>query len=101
MGQWQEFKDFLREYNVVAMAIAFMMGVVAKDLVQSFVNNVVMPFVTPFIAADSWEAATVALGPVNIGWGAFTAAAVEFVVIAFVVFLVAKKVLKEEKVAKR
>ncbi len=93
--------DFLREYNVIALAIAFIIGVAATALVQSFVNNIVMPFIAVIVPGGDWQNATVALGPVIIGWGPFLSAVIYFVIVALVVFVIAKKLLKEEKVAKK
>ncbi len=101
MGLIGEFKQFLYEYKVIPLAIALIMGIAATAFVKSFVDNIVMPIVTPFIPGGAWETATVALGPVVIRWGAFLGETINFIIIAFVVFLVAKMVLKEEKVAKR
>jgi len=60
-----------------------------------------MPIITPFIPGGEWQAATFILGPIVIGWGAFLGAAINFLIIAWVVFIIAKKVLKEEKVGKK
>lgn len=101
MGFVQEFKDFLTEYKVMGLAIAFIMGAAITTLVQSLVNNVIMPVVGVLIPGGTWETATFALGPVIIGWGAFLAALINFLIIAVVVFLLAKIVLKEAKVTKK
>lgn len=101
MGLIKEFLEFLKEYKVVGLAIAFIMGVAATSLVKSLVDNVVMPIITPFIPGAAWQTATFAIGPVVIGWGAFLGEAINFVIIAFVVFIIAKIVMKEEKVAKK
>lgn len=97
----KEFMDFLREYKVVGLAIAFIMGVAATALIKSLVDNVIMPIVTPFIPGGAWKTATFALGPVVIGWGPFLGELINFVIIAFVVFMIAKIVMKEAKVSKR
>jgi len=60
-----------------------------------------MPIVTPFIPGGAWETATHAIGPIVLRWGAFLGETIYFIIIAFVVFIVAKNVLKEEKVEKR
>lgn len=93
--------DFLKEYKVIAIAIAFIMGFAATTLVQSLVNNVIMPIITPFIPGGNWQAATFSIGPIVIGWGAFLSAVINFVIIALVVFIIAKKVMKEGKVTKK
>jgi large conductance mechanosensitive channel len=97
----KEFKAFLDEYKVIGLAIAFIIGVAATALVQALVNYVIMPIITPFIPGGEWQTATVTMGPIVISWGAFLGAVINFVVIAFVVFMVAKKILKEEKVGKK
>jgi large conductance mechanosensitive channel len=97
----QEFKEFLNEYKVVGLAIAFIMGAAATTLVQSLVNNIVMPIITPFIPGGAWQTATLALGPIVLGWGAFVGALINFILLALVVFLIAKFILKEEKVTKK
>ena len=97
----KEFKEFLKEYKIVGLAVAFIMGAAATDLVKSIVNNVVMPIITPFIPGGAWQTATFNIGPIVIGWGAALSAIISFVVLAFVVFLIAKLVLREEKVTKK
>lgn len=96
-----EFKEFLKEYKVIGLAIAFIIAAAATTLVQSLVNNIIMPLITPFIPGGAWQTATLKLGPFVFGWGAFVAALINFIIIAWVVFVIAKKVLKEEKVAKK
>lgn len=97
----KEFMEFLYEYKVIGLAIAFIMGVAATQLIQSLVNNILMPFITFFIPGGEWQSATLALGPVVITWGKFLADVIYFVIVALVVFIIAKKVLKEDKVTKK
>ena len=101
MSLLSEFKDFLEEYKVMGLAAAFIIGVAATALVTSLVNNIIMPILTPFIADGEWQKASLSIGPVVIGWGAFLGAVINFVVIAFVVFMIAKKVMGEDKVSKK
>ncbi len=101
MGIIQEFKDFLNEYKVVGLAVAFIMGAAVTALVNSLVANIVMPVVALVLPNGDWQGAVLAIGPLKLGVGAFLAALINFVIIAFVVFLIAKMVLKEEKVAKK
>lgn len=100
-GIIKEFAEFIKEYKVLPLSIAFIIGIAATALVKSLVDNIVMPLITPFIPGGSWETATFALGPIVIGWGAFLGALLNFIVIAFVVFIIVKMVLKEEKVTKK
>jgi large conductance mechanosensitive channel len=96
----QEFKEFLNEYKVVGLAVAFIVGGATTTLVQSLVNDIIMPIITFFLPSGDWRTAAFSVGPVTIAWGSFLAALINFVIIAGIVFLVVKMVLKQEKVAK-
>jgi large conductance mechanosensitive channel len=99
-GLLHEFKEFLQEYKVIGLAVAFIIAVASTALIQSLVNNVIMPIITPFIPGGGWQTATFHIGPIVIGWGAFLGAVINFVIIAFVVFIIAKKLLKQQKPTK-
>lgn len=101
MSMLKEFMDFLYEYKVIGLAIAFIIGVAATALIKSLVDNIIMPFVTFFIPGGAWKTATAALGPIVIAWGPFLSDLIYFIIVAFIVFIVAKKVLKEGKVEKK
>jgi large conductance mechanosensitive channel len=83
------------------LTIAFIIGSALTTLVQSLVNDVMMPFLSLLLPKGDWQSATLQLGPVIIKWGSFLAALINFIIIALVVFLISKKVLKEEKVTKK
>jgi len=97
----KEFMEFLKEYKVIGLAVAFIMAVAASALVKSLVDNIVMPLITPFIPGGAWRTAVFKLGPFVIGWGAFLGELINFILIAFVIFMIAKLLLKEEKVTKK
>lgn len=101
MGLIGEFKEFLKEYKVIGLAVALVIGLASTTLVKAIVDNLIMPLVTPFIPGGEWQMATFSIGPIVIGWGALAGAVINFVIIAFVVFLIAKYALKEEKVTKK
>lgn len=97
----KEFVAFLKEYKVVGLAIAFIMGAASNTLMKSLVDNIIMPLMEPLFVSGSWQTATLSFGSVSLNIGAFVADALYFVVMAFVVFMVAKKILKEESVSKK
>ncbi len=101
MGLIKEFKEFLKEYKVIGLAVALVIGLASVALINSVVSNLIMPLITPFIPGGAWQTATLTLGPIVIGWGALLGAIINFVIIAFVVFLISKYALKEEKVTKK
>ena len=101
MKMIKEFMEFLKEYKVIALAIAFIVGTAATALVKSLVDNIIMPIITPFIPGGMWRQARLIIGPIAISWGAFLGDLIYFIIVALVIFLIAKYVLKEEKVSKK
>lgn len=93
----KDFIAFLKEYNVVSLGIAFVMGTATTTLVGSLVKDVLMPMITSLLSTESWKTATLHIGRVGIGYGAFLAELLNFIIITFVIFLVAKKILRDEK----
>jgi len=101
IGVLKEFKEFLQEYKVIGLAVALIIGLAATSFVKAIVDDIVMPILTPFIPGGAWQTATFSIGPIVIAWGHFLGALINFIVIAFVVFLIAKYAFKEEKVSKK
>ena len=90
----KEFLEFLKEYKVVSLAIAFVMGSASTALINSLVKDVIMPIFTPLVSNDSWKEAVLHIGPVNIAYGSFIAELLNFLILALVIFLVAHKIFK-------
>ena len=90
----REFLDFLKEYKIVGLAIGFIMGAASTSLVNSLVNDVLMPILAPLFSAESWKTAVLHLGPITIAYGSFLAQLLNFIILALIVFLVTKKILK-------
>ena len=97
----KDFLEFLKEYKILALSIAFIMGSAINVLVKSLVDNIIMPLITPFIPDGTWKTATFNLGPIVISWGSFIGDLINFLIISFVVFIIAKVVMKEDKVQKK
>ena len=85
------------EYKVIGLAVAFVVGQAAIILIKSLVDNVIMPLITPFVPEGSWQSATFTIGPVIIGWGAFLGSLINFLIIAIVIFIIARHFIREEK----
>ncbi|MFH1521101.1 MAG: large conductance mechanosensitive channel protein MscL [Candidatus Micrarchaeota archaeon] len=97
-----EFKDFLMEYKVAGLAIAFIMGAAATTLVKALVDYIIMPIVAVLTPGIKYEEIVITLTEQSsIQLGLFIGAVVNFVIIAGVVFLIVKIVLREEKVTKK
>lgn len=95
-----EFTAFLKQYGVIGLAIAVIIGGKANALVSSIVEGILMPIVTFFVPGGAWRTATLDVGSVHFLLGPVIGAGVDFAIVAFLVFWFAKKVLKEETVHK-
>lgn len=95
-----EFLDFLQEYDIIGLAIAFVIGISVKDLVSATVDDLIMPIVEIFLPDGNWQEAVTQIGPATFDTGHFLSVALEFVIVAFLIFLFVKFVMGEEEVKK-
>ena len=93
---FKEFAKFLKEFNVVSLAIGFVMGTASAALVNSVVKDVLMPMAAPFMGAELWREAVWSIGPVHIAIGSFVAELLNFFILALIIFVIAKKLFKLE-----
>ncbi len=97
----KEFVAFLKQYGVIGLAIAVIIGAKANALVTTIVDGILMPIVTFMVPGGAWRTASLDVGPIHFLPGPVLGAAVDFVIVAWLVFWFAKRVLKEETVAKK
>jgi len=97
----REFIGFLKHYGVIGLAIAVIIGGKFNELLKAFVDGLLMPIVGALTPSGDWRQLVLELGPVKIQAGLMLGSFVDFVIVAGLVFLIAKKVLKEETVQKR
>ena len=82
----KEFKDFLVRGNIVELAVAFVMGLAFAALINSLVNDLVMPVIAMIIGKPDFSGLTFTLNDAVFRYGAFITAAIQFVAIAAAVF---------------
>ena len=92
-----EFKAFLKEYGVIGLALGVIIGGKAGELVTSIVDGLLMPIVGMLMPGGEWEKMVV--GQFKIG--IVISALIKFIVVAYFVFFISKKLLREEKVTKK
>ena len=92
-----EFMKFLKEYSVIGLAIGVIIGSKAGELVKAVVDGLLMPIVGMLLPSGDWQELVV--GPFAIG--VVLAALINFIIVAFLIFLFAKMVLKEDSVGKK
>ena len=96
MGLIKEFKEFVMKGNILELAIALVMGAAFSKIITSLVDNILMPIIGSFIGS-SFAELTTRINGVDIKYGLFIQAAVDFVIIAFIVFFVVKAMNKIKK----
>ena len=82
----QEFRDFLLRGNIVELAVAFVMGVAFAAVVNSLVDNLVMPIVAMLIGKPDFSDLTFTINDAVFRYGAFLTDVIQFVAIAAAVF---------------
>ncbi|HUW86685.1 MAG TPA: MscL family protein [Methanoregula sp.] len=93
-GFIQEFMGFLIKYQVIGLAVAFIIGAAATKMVTACVADIVMPVIAVLIPGGDWRASVLELGPVKLLIGDFIGAIIDFAIIALVVFIVVKYMMK-------
>lgn len=91
-----EFKEFINKGNVVDLAVAVILGGAFGKIVTSLVDDVIMPIIALAGSAETIE--EFKLGPLLIG--KFLAASINFLIIAFVLFIIIKALNKASKLKK-
>ena len=96
------FREFLTKNSVLALAIGFIMGAATGKVVSSLVADIIMPVISLVLPGGEWRAWKYVLTPgpdgkvINaISYGNFFGNVVDFVVIAFVVYMITKALIKE------
>ncbi len=92
-----EFMGFLKNYGVIGLAIGVVIGGKVSELVGSIVEGLINPLIG--MATGGADFTKLMVGPFGIG--KVITALINFVIVALLVFWFAKKVLREETVAKR
>jgi large conductance mechanosensitive channel len=82
----REFRDFLMKGNIVELAVAFVMGVAFAAVVNSFVNDLVMPIIAMIIGKPDFSDLTFTINDAVFRYGSFITAVITFVAIAAAVF---------------
>lgn len=104
----KEFKEFAMKGNLVDIAVGFVMGAAFKQVVTSFTEGIVSPLIGLIFKADfqdlKWvitegvaDEAGKVTGEVSVFWGAFLTNVIDFIIVAFVMFMVVKGVNKLKK----
>jgi large conductance mechanosensitive channel len=97
---FKEFYIFLKQYGVIGLAIAVIIGGKLNSLVSSLVNDLITPLIfLPVLKNISVEDIS-KLNYQGIFYGRVVAALIDFILVAFLIFLFSKKLMKEVELKK-
>ena len=94
MPMIKEFKEFLLKQNIVALAIAVVVGTALNTLVKALVDDFIMPMIVAIGPGGDWQKATWDVGSVKFGVGDFMAAAIDFLIIGLVAWRISRIFIK-------
>ena len=104
MGMLKEFKEFAMKGNLVDIAVAFVMGAAFSKVVTAFTGGLIAPLVGMITGKDlsqnKWiikdevkdAAGKITQAEIALQWGAFLTAVIDFIIVAFVMFLIIKAI---------
>lgn len=91
VSEVHNFREFIKQQGVVGLAVGFLLGGAVSKVVTALVTDIVNPFLSVFLGAtDGLKEARLHIGDADILWGDFLSTTIDFVVIAFVVYLLIK-----------
>ena len=85
---FDEFHEFIKRGNVVDLAVAVVVGGAFSTIVTSLVNDIIMPLIGIIIGGINFSSLSLTLGEATINYGKFIQNIINFLIIAFVIFLV-------------
>jgi large conductance mechanosensitive channel len=88
----QEFRDFLARGNVLDLAVAVILGIAFGAIVTSLVDDIIMPLIGILLGGVDFSGLMVQVGSAQLMYGNFIQALVNFIIIAFVVFMIIRTI---------
>ena len=95
----KEFREFAIRGNVMDLAGAVIIGGAFGKIITSLVGDVLMPLIGLILGGVNFSELAITVGAAEIKWGAFVQSIIDFVIIAFVIFLLVRSMnrLKREE----
>jgi large conductance mechanosensitive channel len=90
----KEFKDFISKGNVMDMAVGIIIGGAFTAIVTALVDSILMPIIGAISGGKSVADMSIMVGNAAIGYGAFIQAIIDFLLIAWVLFMIIKALNK-------
>ena len=98
----KEFRDFLFRGDIIALAVAFIMAIAFKDVIDTFTQGIVMAFIAAIFGEPSFDSITIEVGDGTLYIGTFLTAVANLILVGAAVFFFIVKpvnILKERRAA--
>ena len=95
----KEFGAFIRKGNVLDLAVAVIIGGAFGAIISSLVNDILMPLIGILLGGVDFTTLTIQVGDAAVMYGNFIQAIINFLIIAFVIFMIVRQANKMEKPA--
>lgn len=95
----QEFKDFAMKGNVMDLAVGVIIGGAFGKIVSSLVDNVLMPVIGLLLGGVDFSKMAAQIGGAELKYGAFIQSVIDFLIIAFCIFMMIKALNSMKKPA--
>ena len=86
----KEFKEFVMRGNVLDLAVAVIIGGAFGKIISSLVNDILMPLIGLVLGGIDFSGLSFTVGDAVVAWGASVQAIIDFLIIAFVIFMIVK-----------
>ena len=98
---WSEFRAFINRGNVLDLAVAVVMGAAFTAIVNSLVNDIIMPLVGVILGGVDFTGLNLTVNNAVIAYGNFIQAIINFLIVTWVVFLVVKAINRMSQLNKK
>ena len=93
----KEFREFAMRGNVLDLAVAVIIGGAFGKIITSLVNDVLMPLIGLVMGGVNFSDLSITVGAAVIKYGAFIQSIVDFIIVAFVIFLIVRSMNRMKK----
>lgn len=100
MGIIKEFKEFIAQGNVMDLAVGVIIGGAFKTIVDSLTNDIISP-ILGFVGGVDFSDLSVTIAGVELKYGSFITAVINFLIMAVIIFLMVKAVNKVMSLGKK
>lgn len=94
---FKEFKEFVMRGNVLDLTVGVIIGGAFGKIVGSLVNDILMPLIGLLMGGINFGELSVTVGAAQIKWGLFVQSIIDFLIVAFVIFLIVKSANRMKK----